>query len=207
MLPETTRVALKEWAVTCRALDQGKLILLLRKGGIHEDGLDFRVVHNQFVLYPSYEHQKPALVKPEWQAALAHTVVNAAPPDRITFTHFAEATSLVELMEQQRLDRLDTLHLWTSAYAQQRLHWKPRRPLTVMLIRVYRMKPVTVPLLSEYSGCTSWVPLAQDVPLRGLTPVLGHAEYQRQVDAVMERLGAVVLTPSPSGPVLGEPKP
>lgn len=199
MRPDSTRIALKEWAVTCRALDQGKQIVLLRKGGIHEDGLDFRVVHLQFVLYPSYEHQKPALVKPEWQAALADTVAQAAPPGRITFTHFAEATSLVELMEQEPLDRLDKLHLWTSAYAQQRLHWKPRRPLTVMLIRVYRMQPVTVPLLSEYSGCTSWVPLAQDVPLHGLTPVLGDAEYRRQVDAVMERLGAAQPIPSPSG--------
>ena len=31
---------------------------LLRKGGIHEDGKDFRVIHREFLLYPTYEHQK-----------------------------------------------------------------------------------------------------------------------------------------------------
>lgn len=192
MLPHSTRIALKEWAVTCRALDQGTQVLLLRKGGIHEDGLDFRVVHHQFVLYPSYEHQKPALVKPQWRAELADTVAAAPPSAEIRFTHFAEVTSLVELMEQERLDRLDPLHLWTASYAQQRLHWKPRRPLTVMLVRTYRMKPVTVPFLSEYAGCTSWVPLAQDVPLEGLTPVLSDEEHQRRVGQVMRMLGEAV---------------
>ena len=45
-------MALKEWAVTVRALAQGQQILLLRKGGIHESGKDFRVIHPQFLLYP-----------------------------------------------------------------------------------------------------------------------------------------------------------
>ncbi|MBM3947357.1 MAG: DUF1802 family protein, partial [SAR202 cluster bacterium] len=190
MLPESTQVALKEWAVACSALDQGRQVILLRKGGIHEDGLDFRVIHDQFVLYPSYEHQKPGLVKPEWQAELAATFANAPPSTEIRFTHFAKVTSLVEIMEQERLDRLDALHLWTAGYAQQRLHWKPRRPLTVMFIRAYRIRPVTVPFLGEYAGCTSWVPLAQGVPLDGLVPVLTDEDYQRQADQVMRALDA-----------------
>ena len=31
------QVALKEWAVTAQALSQGKQILILRKGGIHQE--------------------------------------------------------------------------------------------------------------------------------------------------------------------------
>ena len=62
--PANCQMALKEWAVTCQALAEGQQILLLRKGGIHEDGKDFRVVHREFLLYPTFEHQKPELLQP-----------------------------------------------------------------------------------------------------------------------------------------------
>ena len=58
MLPNRCQVALKEWAVTVNALAEGAQILLLRKGGIHEEGKDFRVIHPEFLLYPTYEHQR-----------------------------------------------------------------------------------------------------------------------------------------------------
>ena len=33
---ETTNAALKEWAIVCKALAEGRQILLIRKGGIEE---------------------------------------------------------------------------------------------------------------------------------------------------------------------------
>ena len=56
-------VALKEWAVTIKALTEGKLIMLLRKGGISEETRDFQLVSPAFYLLPAYEHQKPELLK------------------------------------------------------------------------------------------------------------------------------------------------
>lgn len=53
-LPSRCRVALKEWAVTPRALDQGEQVLLLRKGVIHEEGKEFRVVHPEFLIHPTH---------------------------------------------------------------------------------------------------------------------------------------------------------
>ena len=44
-VPDKCQMALKEWAITCEAIGNGEQILLLRKGGIHEDGKDFRVIH------------------------------------------------------------------------------------------------------------------------------------------------------------------
>ena len=60
-----------------------------------------------------------------------------------------------------------------------------------MLVRIYRIKPVTLPILQEYNGCTSWVPLAQEVPLERPEPVLLDAEYTRQVSQVLSALGVV----------------
>src|SRR5687768_3845167 len=42
-------VALKEWATVCTALETGRQILLLRKGGIHETGGQFELEHSRFL--------------------------------------------------------------------------------------------------------------------------------------------------------------
>jgi hypothetical protein len=194
MTPATCNIALKEWAIACRALDRGEQIILLRKGGIHEDGLDFRVVHRQFLLYPSFEHQRQELIKPQWFSELADTIARAQPKDQVTFSLYGEATELHELLDVTTLDRLGPLHLWTANYAQSRLHWKPSRPLTVMVVRAHRITPVTVPVLPRYNGCTSWVDLAEDIPLRSLTPVLSEANYSHQVDRVRDALHGVPAT-------------
>jgi len=47
------RHALKEWAVTCRALAEGRQAILLRKGGIGEAGGAFQVEHTRFWLLPT----------------------------------------------------------------------------------------------------------------------------------------------------------
>ncbi len=59
------RQALKEWAIAIEALETGKTIILLRKGGIREKGGHFQAKYLQVWLYPTYEHQKPQLLKPD----------------------------------------------------------------------------------------------------------------------------------------------
>jgi len=190
--PQSCKIALKEWAVAVRALDRGRQVVLLRKGGIREEGKEFRVIYPQFLLYPTFEHQNEALLKPEAHEELRRTIAEAPGPDQVTFTHWAQVEEVIELTEQERLDRMEACHIWTNDYAQKRLHWKPRKPLAVMLIRVYRMEhPVTRPVLPEYSGCKSWVELDREVPLSGLTPVLSDAEFQGRVRQVKEALGLV----------------
>jgi hypothetical protein len=42
--------ALKEWAVVCRALEEGRQVMLLRKGGILEYRQGFEVRHEKFLI-------------------------------------------------------------------------------------------------------------------------------------------------------------
>ncbi len=189
-VPDKCQMALKEWAVTCQALGDGEQILLLRKGGIHEDGKDFRVIHREFLLYPTYEHQKADLLRTEHQPALASLLEQPRDGKQITFSRFAVAEEVLEVEDQQKVDDLQPHYIWTTGYAQSRLRWKPMLPLSVMLLRAYRLEaPVTVPWLPEYSGCTSWVEVLTDVPLGRLEPVLSDAEFRAQVDAVKGSLG------------------
>ena len=188
--PNACQVALKEWAVTEQALAQGRQILLLRKGGIHEEGKDFRVIHPEFLLYPTFEHQREELLQPEYQSGLQKLLAEPRTEDQINFSHWATVEEVIEVSEQDMVDHLSPHHIWTNAYAQSRLHWKPMLPLSVLLLRVYRMEqPVTVPFLPEYRGCTSWVDIITDVHMGKLKPVLSDEEFQRRVDEIKGSLG------------------
>ena len=193
MLPDKCQIALKEWAITVEAMAQGNQILLLRKGGIHEDGKDFRVIHREFLFYPTYLHQKEDLLQPSHQPAPRKMLEQTHDDTKITFTHWAKAEEVHEISDQEKVDDLEPHYIWTTSYAQSKLHWKPMLPLSVMLLRVYQLeKPVTVTYLPEYGGCTSWVEVLTDVNLGLMKPVLDDAEFQKQVDDIKGSLNLKV---------------
>lgn len=193
MLADRCQIALKEWAITVRALAYGEQILLLRKGGIHESGKDFRVIHPEFLLYPTYEHQREDLLKPSSQPALARLLEETPRSESITFSHWARAEEIIEVESQEKVEDLAPYHIWTDEYAQSRLRWKPMLPLSILLLRVCRMEqPVTVPYIKEYGGCTSWVDIIPRIDLGRLEPVLDDAEFRRQVAAIKGSLGLAV---------------
>ena len=193
MLPDKCQMALKEWAVTVEAMAKGDQVLLLRKGGIHEDGKDFRVIHREFLFYPTYLHQKEDLLQPAYQPALRKLLEQPQDIDRITFSYWARTEEVLEISEQGTVDNLEPHHIWTTAYAQSKLHWKPMLPMSVLLLRIYKLEqPVTVPYLPEYGGCTSWVEVLSDVNLGRMEPVLNDAEFQRCCDDIKGSLGLTV---------------
>ncbi|MBX6396059.1 MAG: DUF1802 family protein [Alicyclobacillaceae bacterium] len=183
-------LALKEWAVALRALDQGKQIILLRKGGIVEETKEFRVAGTSFFFYPTYEHQKKELIKPEWHEALEETIRGVSMPVReVTVTHAAQVVEDIELLDENKLRQLDHLHIWAPHYAAERLHWKPKKPLHVLAVRVYRLEePRTIPVRDAYLGCTSWVRLQDAVDSRG-KPVLSDETFQRHIAELHAALG------------------
>ena len=190
MLPDQCQVAFKEWAITVAALAQGQQIMLLRKGGIHEEGQNFRVMHPEFLLYPTYEHQRQDLLKPDHQPALAQLLAQAPKSDTITFQYWARVAEVIEVLDQEQVNRLAPHHIWTDEYAQSRLRWKATLPLSILLLRVYRLEhPVPVDYSREYGGCTSWVDTLPRIALGNLVPVLSDAEFQRQVDEIKGSLG------------------
>jgi hypothetical protein len=152
-------VALKEWAVVCDLLVEGRLALVLRKGGIHEPGGPgvFELEHRRFLLYPSYAHQSQAMVKPSWR----DDVAPMAEPATVTFRGYAEAAGIWVVPSRAALDELDDLHCWTGPQIDLRFGYKPERPLYLVALKAFRLRsPVTVVNSSAYAGCRSWVPLA-----------------------------------------------
>ncbi|MBV9386726.1 MAG: DUF1802 family protein [Chroococcidiopsidaceae cyanobacterium CP_BM_ER_R8_30] len=181
----TTTSALKEWAVAVDALEQGKTILLLRKGGIHEQGGQFKVGHNQVLLYPTYEHQQPSLLKPDY-AHLVTPVPSGWHPETVRISAYAQITAIFQVSDESVVLALLPFHIWTEQFVRDRLKWKPQQPLYILLLRTYKLNSASViPYRQEYGGCKSWIDIAESITVKG-TPVLDDAAYTRQVHEIAQ---------------------
>jgi hypothetical protein len=183
--------ALKEWAVAIEALTNGDMILLLRKGGIREQGFSIApsaiapsaIEKPQIWLYPTYEHQKPHLLKPEY-ASQVTPVESGWHPDTVSIRSQACITHAYEVTDPASVEALLPFHIWTADFVAERLKWKARSPLTVLLLRVYAL-PIarSIPYSAAYGGCKSWINLQTELPT-AVAPVLEDAAYQARVKAV-----------------------
>ena len=190
LLPDASDMALKEWAVAVKALGRGEQALILRKGGIHRDDRDFRLVHPEFLLFPTYLHQKAELIKSDSHDTLRETMDENDTPDTVELSYFCQVVDRFEVRDESTLDTISDYHIWTDDYAHKRLHWRPKQPLTVALLRVFEMEqPQPLPVLDEYSGCKSWVDLAQEVSLGTMAPVMDDVEFETQRDRIRSELG------------------
>jgi hypothetical protein len=166
--------AFKEWAVICQALAEGRQALILRKGGIAEDGGDFAVVHNRFWLYPTYTHQQRAGVRPEALPILDQAEANRPPAGVLRLTHFAEVLGVYHVREVMPALMLAHLYLWSDETVEKRFAY--RSPgLYVLPVRVWKAANVIeLPERAEYAGCRSWVELERPLRTEGATPVLAE---------------------------------
>ena len=187
-LASTTKLqhAFKEWAIAIDALTTGATIVLLRKGGIRER--DFQVEHSPAWLYPTYEHQKPHLLKSEYTSKVK-PVESGWHPQSVTIKGCGEITDVLAVDNEEQLKALQPYHIWNEQMVSDRLKWKPQKPLMVLCLRVYRLpKPQTIPYSQLYGGCKSWLDLAQPLTTDDLVPVLTEEEYLHQVTAIKQAI-------------------
>jgi hypothetical protein len=176
--------ALKEWAIAVEALTTGKTIVLLRKGGIHEAG--FQVKHDFVWLYPTYEHQKPHLLKPEY-ASTVEPVESGWHPETVTIKSCAEITDVLAISDRHHIEALHPYHIWNEQMIGDRLQWKPQKPLSVLLLKVYHLpQPQVIPYDNAYAGCKSWIDLIQPISTDQLIPVMENEQYNQKIAQIKE---------------------
>jgi hypothetical protein len=192
---DTLQHALKEWAVAIRALERGKTALVVRKGGIREKA--FTLPQTRFLLLPGYEHQRPELLKQEYRG-LMEEIPDLADDGPLRFSSFAEVEGAYEISEAEELSALDAHHMWTPEYAESRFKWRPKKPLTVLVLRTYLLREtVELPYREEYGGCKSWIDLSETVSVEGARPVLSDTDFDRLVAPALGVLRG--LEPAPVG--------
>ena len=186
--PDSLQIALKEWATVCRALETGRQILLLRKGGIYESGGEFELDHREFLLFPTYLHQNLRMLKPEAHAGFEpHT----AEPDRVRLSAFGAVTDIVPVGSRAQIDAISAEHVWTPPLIDTRFNYKPQNPLYLLLVRAYCLRePVAVENTPAYAGCKSWVPLEESIATGGAAPALDDEAYELRRRGILEKAGA-----------------
>ena len=189
------RYTLKEWAVAVEALERGETALVVRKGGIREKA--FAVPRTRFLLLPGYEHQRPELLKDDYRR-LMDEIPDLTDDGPWRFSSFAEVEGAYEVSEAEELAALDPYHMWTPEYAGSRFKWRPKKPLTVLLLRTYLLQEaVELAYRDEYGGCKSWIELGEAVSVEGAQPALSENEFNRMVEPALGVLNR--LEPAPLG--------
>lgn len=175
-------IALKEWAIICKALEDGKQMLLLRKGGIMEYRKGFEVKHNEFLLYPTFEHQSIESIKAEYKEKLKEILeeqnkyyynnnrkkidkdnknFNTASNNIIKL--LAKVEDVIEISDKSTLSELRDYHIWSDEYVTMRMNYNPSKPMSVLLLRIYKLrKPLIVDINDKWAGCKSWIDIETD---------------------------------------------
>jgi hypothetical protein len=159
-------VAFKEWSAVCAALASGRQTLLLRKGGIHEEGGHFKPEYDRFWLWPTHFHER------QRDGLKAGVVIPAAEsPGAVTLSHFAVVQGVQWLSVIQDALDLDAVHVWDEATIRQRFAY--RTPgLYCLNVRIWRVpEPFVVTETPEQAGCRSWVRVLPGLPTENAEPV------------------------------------
>lgn len=182
------RIALKEWAVACRRLGDGRQILILRKGGIADGSRGFRVEHREFFLFPTLFHQREEELVPEARGELAASPVD---PAKVVMDTYAAVEDSIWVTDLNRLRRLEGKHCLTWETVESRFRYRGFPGLWVLAVRAYRLAPpVTLPNTPAYQGCRSWVHLEKELAVEHAGPALPTPDFRSRLEEVHALLGS-----------------
>ncbi|MFY9587502.1 MAG: DUF1802 family protein [Actinomycetota bacterium] len=182
-----TLTALKEWALVCAQLLDGRQAIMLRKGGIDEKG--FWVDAEEFLLYPTYFHQMAEKVRPEFADETA-ALLAAPPPEGVLWmSGVARVVEHIEVARPEGMSSLEDLHPYNDEQVALRLEFRPKNPLVILVVEVRpTLEPIEIPVLESYGGCVSWVDVGVQRPALG-DPVLDEGTLRAMADRVRHVVG------------------
>jgi hypothetical protein len=159
-IPSNCTIALKEWAVVCRALELGIQTVLLRKGGISEPGGGFRCEHDQFWLYPTRFHQGAEALTPAGAALLAE-IHPPADPALVPISLLAKVHAVHRLTSPEEVQPFLDQQILSPETVLQRFHYKRPELFAIEVTCESVRNPFIVRETAEIAGCHSWVTLKQ----------------------------------------------
>ena len=183
-------LALKEWSIVCRALEEGKQSILLRKGGILEYKEGFEISQKIFLVYPTLEHQSKEYLQQdylqEFELLLENNDPNFVQSNTNTITILAQIEGIHEFNDESKLSKLEKYHIWNEKYVNMRMSYNPKKPMNALLLRIYKLpEPISVKVNPEWAGCKSWINI--ELPkINGISSDNIHKLLERCEPAIKE---------------------
>lgn len=185
--------ALKEWAVSCAALEAGEQVVILRKGGIGEKR--FALPHSSFFLFPTYAHQRPELVHPDAAVRYAAALDRRDDPGRLPLSLWVDIADAYPISDPAALTAIEPLQILTDAYAHERLRWRRTQPLWAVVLRVWKLaEPPVLEVGPEHGGCVSWIDLPDGISPGARVAALDDAAFAAAAHQVSAALAPHALT-------------
>jgi hypothetical protein len=178
------KVALKEWDAVTRAALSGGTALLIRKGGILEQRDGFSAEHTTFWLYPTFLHQNRAEMRYEFQTLLEENLN----PSEVRLEGYCMVERVWKVEDLELARALEGLNALTADAIERRFLYKNKPWVHALLLRVQRCEPQTILETPSYAGCTSWVPLEEDVLVVNGVPAMNDLEFgalKRELEAML----------------------
>jgi hypothetical protein len=190
-----TNAALKEWAIVCRALADGRQTILIRKGGIQEIKDGFEVMHRDFWLFPTYVHQKATDLVPAARQEFQSVQADPPAPGMLSMHLYATVEDVVRVTDLERLRPLGAEHILSWDCVASRFHYRNKPGVHVLVLRVHRLpEPILLPNKPWYDGCVSWVELDRPIGFAGCRPVMSDGEFALRLADIRARMSGAGAT-------------
>ena len=155
-------LALKEWSIICKAMEEGKQTILLRKGGILEYKKGFEISQKLFLLYPTLEHQTAEYLQSnylqEYELRLKRNSSEIVQDKVNTIRIIARIEAIQEFHDHELLSKLEKYHIWNEKYVNMRMNYNPKKPMNALLLRIYKLpQPISIDVNPGWAGCKSWI--------------------------------------------------
>ena len=195
-------LALKEWSIICKALEDGNQTISLRKGGILEYKKGFEIRQKSFLLFPTLEHQAEEYLQSKYLQTYDLLLKGNKSRDIQNKTNtllvLARIEAIQEFHDHEMLPELEKYHIWNEKYVNMRMNYNPKKPMNALLLRVYKLpQPISIDVNPEWAGCKSWIDIDiaekygnqfGSVPkmFEQSEPVIKDKEFQRIFENFME---------------------
>jgi hypothetical protein len=179
--------ALKEWASVVSAVAAGDQIVLVRKGGLADR--NFGVQADEFLLFPTYLHERENHFKPEFAAHVARSAGRSEDDTTVEITHWCRVTSVHAIRELDRILAVSPFVIFTDETIRNRYSFRPDQAMQLIVVRAFRLsEPVWIENRRQYAGCKSWIKLADSIDIAASTPVLSDEAFvarAREIENVL----------------------
>eukprot|EP00884_Botryococcus_braunii_P002775 jgi/Botrbrau1/12499/Bobra.0169s0046.1 len=187
-------LALKEWAPICAALGEGDQMFVIRKGGIKEPA--FKPAAAKFLLFPTGFHTDEDLLQERARNRYAREIAfDPKAQPTLELQYGAEVMYTFMTMDPAVLEVSVPYHIMGPDFLDARFKWRPRQPLTVMELRVWRLaNPIVLAPTEDFWGCFSWLDLSQHMQgmswLQG-TPVIPDGEFRKRQEGLRKSFSSL----------------